>query len=143
MHTKRDRPLVLVCLVWLLASACYTVSPGDLEKFYLLQSPPFEAPWADEQICHVHKVATVATVVPERAGMCVRASWHEHRYIKTKLRRFPNSYWDVHSCACEGPDSVRLVSVCPQCRAAERAWRASQGLPLDEESPLSEEDSGS
>lgn len=132
---RRTQALLLTASA-LFSISCFSASPAELAAYRLLRTPPSSEQVAGEPVCHLHGLRTIATITPERAGMCVEPSWRERAYIEARVRRFPNSYWEVDSCFCEGPDSIRSVRACPRCREVERAWRSSHGMTVVEEYPL-------
>ena len=113
----------IVVLVAVLPVACsnLTLSSQEREYFWRLESDSM-VDFETEEVCRVHRVPTVIREVPVQDGMCVEAP----RYMKARVRRFPNSFLAVSSCFCEsiGPEIHVVRWVCPVCRQAELDWRA-------------------
>jgi hypothetical protein len=130
--------MLMLAFSMMLAGCSYRVSPEELATFGQLRTP--QGAFAEEAICHLHRIETIEFVTKELAGMCVKPSCRLRPYIKARVRLFPNSYWDTRSCSCEPLGGIRFVRVCPACRDAERLWRSEHGMPLDEEYPLSDAD---
>ena len=103
--------LVLGLCPGILACASWSLDEEERLRFWRLQSGQ-EMPALEQRICEVHGVETELTTVFLSAGLCVE---HPARYVRARLRDFPNSFWEVQGCFCEGPDGLPLRSdLCPE-----------------------------
>ena len=130
---ERTAPPVLLSLLvlTLFSVGCGTgrVSPEVSEAFWGLESGGLFLETHEEE-CHVHHIPTVEMIVPSYGGLCSQPS---SKYVRARLRLFPNSYWHVQSCSCVDPTLPAIRWVCPACRAAERTWRSLHGWSTERE----------
>ena len=73
--------------------------------------------------CSVHKTKLLQEEVPVRYGLIRFSS----DYLHAKNKSFPNAYSFVLGGCLIYPTNpkTRMVSYCPKCRQAERAWQES------------------
>jgi hypothetical protein len=82
-----------------------------------------------EAVCSLHHVPTQETAVPGYGGMSVMPPY---RYVRARIRSFPNSWLYLNTGFCEQTYIVPYVRwFCPLCRKAELRWRRLHryGLP--------------
>ncbi|MCB1051348.1 MAG: hypothetical protein H6510_08370 [Acidobacteria bacterium] len=71
-----------------------------------------------ESECHIHHQKTIATELMPTSGLFVASS----RYRRALVHQFPNSYLNLWSGTCEGPDYPVVRWVCNKCQEAEKGW---------------------
>ncbi len=114
------------------AASCTGLTSHEMNTYMELQYSQYDHGTLKGQAqCRFHHVSTVPWEVPERPGMCVVPSGEYLEYVRSRLRYFPNSYWDVNSCFCTGGQLSVPRRVCPTCRQLELEWRRRHGWPTD------------
>ena len=129
-----------IAILGIMAIVSFSCATRQLKKseriyfrhLYYAMNEPFEE---SEDICHVHKVPTVTTVIRSYAGM---VNEPDDEYIIARVRLFPNSFFYAMTGFCESGDWEIRRKVCPACRKAELNWLKAHGRKVSDEYKSSE-----
>lgn len=101
------------------------LSSAQEREYWALQDAAYSGSNYPKLVCEIHGTKLNEKMVPVYHGFAVALP----KYMKAKLKHFPNSFLYVQSGSCEGigEDEVGRM-VCRDCRASEIKCNKKNGL---------------